>query len=141
MERGYAKREREDAKRDSRPRCVVNETQLHAKGSSLGHCPTKVTSGLDMVIPHSSTDTFARLFARILVSRQLSLSFSLALSLFLSRSLVLFLIFSPACPVRRRRVARLRVCPRAIILKTHHYISASGRYLINNVPLITVFRR
>lgn len=38
---------------------VVNETQLHAKGSSLGHCPTKVTSGLDMVIPHSSTDTFA----------------------------------------------------------------------------------
>lgn len=39
---------------------VVNETQLHAKGSSLGHCPTKVTSGLDMVIPHSSTDTFAK---------------------------------------------------------------------------------
>lgn len=32
----------------------------HAKGSSLGHWPTKVTSGLDMVIPHSNGDTFAQ---------------------------------------------------------------------------------
>lgn len=37
----------------------VNETRLHAKGSSLGHWPTKVTSGLDMVILHSIGDTFA----------------------------------------------------------------------------------
>lgn len=56
MEQGWTRK----GEQHDRAVGVVNETQLHAKGSSLGHCPTKVTSGLDMVIPHSSTDTFAK---------------------------------------------------------------------------------
>lgn len=83
---------------------VVNETQLHAKGSSLGHCPTKVTSGLDMVIPHSSTDTFAPKPA----SQPVSQPRAGTLAFVVSRSFTHPLLF-PSPVASRLECARLRL--------------------------------
>lgn len=90
-----------------REREVVNETQLHAKGSSLGHCPTKVTSGLDMVIPHSR-----HRHLRVRERAPFYPSFFLSLSLFL-------------LPPSNLRIP-------AVISKTHHYISCFGRPTVSH---------
>lgn len=120
---------------------VVNETQLHAKGSSLGHCPTKVTSGLDMVILHSSTDTFAPKPAKS-VSQPASQPASLALEPSLSSFLALPHPPSSHSPVASLAQSDTRACDYLQNPPLHQSCErAYGRYLINNVPLITVFHR